>query len=365
MDFIDRIRTLAERVPTQMEHCQTEEATKNALIMPFINALGYDVFDPTEVVPEFTADVGTKKGEKVDYAIMKDGAPIMLIECKWSGADLNAVHASQLYRYFSVVPNARFGVLTNGVVYRFYTDLDALNIMDKTPFFEFNMLDVRERSVAELKKFTKSAFDLEHIITNASELKYTDAIRKLIVKEFEETSDGFVRYFASQVYQGRMTQTVRDQFTDITQKALKRFLNDWINERLQSAITSEPEIKRQPQEVADEIVEVVDELEKSSGKREIVTTEDEIEGYFAVKSILRETVDLGRIHMRDTKSYCGVLLDDNNRKPICRLHFNREQKYLGIFDDDRNESRVPIDSVDDIYSHADEIMNTVKFYDSA
>ncbi len=78
MDFIDRIRDLSTRIPKQLEHIQTEEATKNALIMPFISALGYNVFDPTEVVPEFTADVGIKKGEKVDYAIHLDGKPIML-----------------------------------------------------------------------------------------------------------------------------------------------------------------------------------------------------------------------------------------------------------------------------------------------
>jgi len=224
MDFIDRIRNLSSRIPAQLEHCQTEEATKNALIMPFINALGYDVFDPTEVIPEFTADVGTKKGEKVDYAIMKDGQPIILIECKWAGADLSKTHADQLYRYFNVVPNVRFGVLTNGVIYKFYSDIESTNIMDQKPFFEFSMLDIRDRSIHELKKFTKSAFDLDNILTTASELKYTDAIRKLIAQEFENVSDGFVRYFASQVYQGRMTQGAREQFADITQKAMKRFL---------------------------------------------------------------------------------------------------------------------------------------------
>jgi predicted type IV restriction endonuclease len=122
MDFIDRIRELASRAPKQLPHIQTEEATKNALVMPFIGALGYNVFDPTEVTPELTADVGIKKGEKVDYAILQDGQPIMLFECKWHGAELKDGHASQLYRYFSVT-HARFGVLTNGIIYRFFTDL--------------------------------------------------------------------------------------------------------------------------------------------------------------------------------------------------------------------------------------------------
>lgn len=138
MVFNDRIRELSGQVQKQLPHIQTEEATKNALIMPFITALGYNVFNPTEVTPELHADVGIKKGEKVDYAILQDGKPIILFECKWHGADLNKDHASQLYRYFSVT-DARFGVLTNGVQYRFYTDLDAANKMDAKPFFEFDL----------------------------------------------------------------------------------------------------------------------------------------------------------------------------------------------------------------------------------
>ena len=136
MDFIDKIREFASRIPNQLGHIQTEEATKNALVLPFITALGYNVFDPTEVVPEFTADIGTKKGEKVDYAVLKDGKPILLFECKWCGTDLEREHASQLYRYFSVT-DGRFGVLTNGIIYRFYSDLEKENKMDEKPFFEF------------------------------------------------------------------------------------------------------------------------------------------------------------------------------------------------------------------------------------
>lgn len=77
-DFTDRIRDLAAQVRIQLPNIQTEEATKNALIMPFITALGYNVFNPTEVTPELHADVGLKKGEKVDYAILVDGKPAIL-----------------------------------------------------------------------------------------------------------------------------------------------------------------------------------------------------------------------------------------------------------------------------------------------
>lgn len=175
MDIIDRIRELAARIPKQREIIQTEEATKNAFIMPFISLLGYDVFNPTEVTPEFNADIGVKKGEKVDYAILKEGKPTILFECKHHSVDLKKTHASQLYRYFSVT-DARFGVLTNGVVYCFFTDLDAPNKMDERPFFEFNLLDFKDSSVDELKKFSKATFNISTILTTANELKYTRVV---------------------------------------------------------------------------------------------------------------------------------------------------------------------------------------------
>ena len=127
MDLADRLREMSSRIRQRVENVKTEEATKTALVMPFINhVLGYNVFDPAEVVPEFIADVGTKKGEKVDYAIFRNGDPIMLFECKHYGVDLGKEPASQLYRYFSVA-KARFGVLTDGVIYRFYSELLAKN----------------------------------------------------------------------------------------------------------------------------------------------------------------------------------------------------------------------------------------------
>jgi hypothetical protein len=117
MDFADTFKLLADRVNRLRDNIQTEEATKNALIMPFIQTLGYDVFNPLEVVPEYITDVGIKKGEKIDYAIFKDGHPAILIECKHWRENLD-LHDGQLLRYFHV-SKAKFGILTNGIVYRF------------------------------------------------------------------------------------------------------------------------------------------------------------------------------------------------------------------------------------------------------
>jgi hypothetical protein len=360
MDFIDKIRDLSARIPKQLEHIQTEEATKNALIMPFIGALGYNVFDPTEVTPELSADVGTKKGEKVDYAILQDGKPIILFECKWHGCDLSKEHTSQLYRYFSAT-TARFGILTNGLHYWVYTDLDAPNKMDEKPFFEFNMLSVREQDVEELKKFTKSAFDLDSILTTASELKYTREIKRILAEELQSPSESFVKFLAPQVYNGRMTQSTVEWFTPTIQRALKQFINDRVNERLKAAAALDTTTEATG---AADTAEAVEELDKETVHTE--TTSEEIEGYHIVKSIMRELIDTERIAMRDQQSYCGILLDNNNRKPVCRLWFNREKKYIGLFDgESRKEERVPIGDLDDIYRYADRLRATLQRYEGA
>ena len=353
MDLIDRIKDIASRIPDQLEHIQTEEATKNAFIMPFISALGYDVFNPTEVIPEFTADIGTKKGEKVDYAIKKDDDIIILIECKWSGADLHTNHASQLYRYFSAT-DTRFAILTNGLDYEFYSDLDETNKMDSKPFFTFNILHFEDHQISELKKFTKSAFSLEDILTTASSLKYAGAIKKILEDELLDPSEAFVRYFASQVYDGRITQPVIEQFTKIVKDARRQFINERINERLKSALSGTPE------DLVEPIIDVEEVPAPTDG---IETTLEEIEGFNIVKAIAREVIDVKRVTMRDTKSYCGILLDDNNRKPICRLHFNYSQKYLGVMQG-KNEERIEIDSVDDIFKYAERVKAAISEYES-
>ena len=142
MDLIDNFREISQSIPQKLEYITNEESTKTALILPFIEALGYDFKNPAEVVPEFTADIGHKKGEKVDYAIMIDNKPVILIECKDCNAHLHDLHASQLCRYFTSTP-ARLGILTNGIVYRFFTDMDKDNVMDKKPFLEIDMLNLK------------------------------------------------------------------------------------------------------------------------------------------------------------------------------------------------------------------------------
>ena len=359
MDFIEELRNLSTRITKQKELIQTEEATKMAFVVPFINLLGYDVFNPTEVVPEFTADVGTKAGEKVDYAIFKDDEVIMLIECKKYGEDLSDVHTSQLYRYFSVV-HARFAVLTDGVLYRFYTDLEEPNVMDSKPFLEFDMLDIQTSLVNELKRFTKPVFDLEAMLTAASDLKYTKEIKQTMMEQLESPAEDLVRFFLSAVYTGVKTAAVVQQFTDIVRRALNQFMNEAINQRLQSAIAKGSNAE-QPIEIDEPDP---DELTEEEIGSRIVTTEEELEGYFIVKSIVREVADPDRILHRDTVDYMSVVLDNSRQKPICRLYFNRPVKYLSLPNEQRKYERVKLDHIDDIHNHAERLKATVLRYDA-
>jgi hypothetical protein len=360
MDFIDKIRELSARISKQLDNIQTEEATKHALIMPFISALGYNVFDPTEVTPELCADVGTKKGEKVDYAILREGKPIILFECKHHSADLRNTYASQLYRYFSVT-EARFGVLTNGILYCFYTDLEAPNKMDEKPFFEFNMLDIRESAVEELKKFSRSSFDLDFILNTAAELKYTREIKRRLLEQMQDPSDELVRFFASQVYSGRMTQAVREQFSQLTKQAFKQLINDLITERLKTALASESAAPATQAETSSSNQTATPSSESTAGG--VSTTEEELEGYHIVRAIVSQSVSPKRVALRDVQSYCGILLDDNNRKPICRLHFNAGQKYVSFFDNGKEE-RVQVEEVNDLYKHAERLKGAVARYEA-
>jgi hypothetical protein len=349
MDFIDRIKSLSQQVSHLSSQIQNEQATKTAFIMPFIQILGYDVFNPMEVHPEYTADLPGLKGEKVDYAICKDDKPIILIECKWCGDNLeNPKHNSQLHRYFHAT-EAKVGILTNGIVYRFYTDIEKDNIMDKKPFFEFNLLHIEEVAVNELKRFSKSNFNSDELEDAAKNLLYTKGIKRLMAEQLINPSPEFVKFFASQVYSGKMMASVVEKFTEITKRSLKEFINERITERLVSAINT-PDNDGEPPEPAP--------LEPDNG---IVTTEEEMEAFYIVKSILRGVIDTTRIQHKDTKSYFGINLDGKVTKTICRIRLSDTKKYIGILDGEGKEAKTNLSSLDEIYGVAAILKDRAKY----
>lgn len=365
MDFIDQLRVLATRISNTKDMIQTEEATKNSMVMPLIQILGYNPFDPLEVTPELVADIGTKKGEKVDYAVLRDGKPILLFECKKSGADLNINHAGQLFRYFHVT-EARFGVLTNGLIYKFFTDLEQPNKMDDTPFYEFNILDFKERDVEELKKFAKSAFDVDTILTTANELKYTRAIKNRLSDWLAGPPEDFVRLVAGDLFGGRrFTPAIKEQFTPIVQRAFEQLIGEKINARLKGAMSADLIPVVAPPALAPvPTIQVAEDTPSSLiDQSAIVTSSEELEAFHLIRAILREVVSPKRVFMRDAQSYCAVLLDDNNRRPICRLRFNNSQKLrLGIFNAAKEEEYVNIESVDDVFNYAEQLRASVALH---
>ncbi|MED1951008.1 type I restriction endonuclease [Brevibacillus centrosporus] len=352
-NFDDKIKSLSVRISKIKDNVATEEATKTSIIMPFIQALGYDIFNPEEFVPEFTADVGIKKGEKVDYAIMKDGVPVILIEAKSVNEKLEK-HDSQLFRYFSVT-KAKFAILTNGVIYRFYSDLDEQNKMDSVPFFEFNIQDIKDHQISELSKFRRENFDIDNILNAASELKYTKEIVQFFQKQWDNPSDELISMILSEIYPSKKTKQVIDKFNPLVKRSMKQFINDAINDKLKAALANTKEDESEPPIIYDDQQQPSNE-EKTEQKP--VTTEEEIEGYVTVKFLLKDVVDSGRVFYRDNLSYFNVLLDDNIRKWICRLHLNGSNKFIQF--NDEHKTMTPITSVMDISEHKDKLIEVIK-----
>jgi hypothetical protein len=350
MDFKDSIKQIAERIEKLKDNLPTEEATKNALIMPFIQALGYDIFNPLEVLPEMSCDIGTKKGEKIDYAILKNGEPIMLIECKHWAQELN-LHDNQLLRYFHV-SKAKFGVLTNGIVYRFYTDLAETNKMDEKPFLEINMLDLKDTETEELKKFHKSYFDTEKILSSASELKYLSELRARLSAEFSNPSTEFVRFISKGIYSGMFTQKVIEQFTSLVKRSISSYINDIISERLKAAMGSEDGKQEKKEGIESG-------KEKAEPTKTIETTDIELNGYYIIKSILRTVIPVDRIVYKDNKDYFSVNID-NMWNNVCRMYFNNPDNLRIALRSD--EKRISISSLDDIYGYSEQLTDIAKKY---
>ena len=363
MSFDEAIAEVANKVREQREAIQTEEATKNAFVMPFISrVLGYDVFNPLEVIPEYTADIGTKRGEKVDYAIMHSNEVQILIECKRVGDPLNINHASQLFRYFHTT-NARIGVLTNGQIYNFYTDLDKPNKMDERPFLVLDLLEIDESSLPELEKLTKETFDLNSILTSAEELKYVGALKRQIAEEFKDPSPEFVKLLMGRVSERRATVDNLRQFTSLTEKATKNYLKEQVNVRLKSAL-NDPDPVRQdyvPEGVETPGTPLTQDYAELVEVPDVVTTEEELAGYQIVKAIACSEVEPQRITQRDSKTYMAILLDNNNRRMIARLWFNgKTKRYIGVFDENKVETKHEVVGLDEIYKYANDIRAAVK-----
>jgi hypothetical protein len=350
-NFPELLQSLSKRVVKLRDSILTEEATKTSVVMPFFQMLGYDVFNPEEFLPEYIADVGIKKGEKVDYAIMQDGEPMILIEVKSIQEPLTK-HDSQLFRYFGTT-DAKFSILTNGIVYKFFTDLEQQNKMDTAPFFEFNLLDLRENQVSELYKFRKENFSVQSILNTASELKYTKEIKQYLTQQWENPSEEFLILILNNVYTGKKTKQVLERFQGLIKGSLKQFVNDLLNDKLKAALAN---TNAETTTVPESAKEAAVTLELDSSKVE--TTQEELEGYVIVRYLVKGIVAAERIGFRDNMSYFNILVDNSIRKWICRLGFNGSSKWIQFNDDEK--TTMNIESVNDLDKYQAKIIEVTK-----
>jgi len=333
MDFKDNIQQIAERIEKQKDAIQTEEATKNAFIMPMIATLGYDIFNPFEVVPEMDCDL-TRRGDKIDYAIKKDDKTILLIECKHCKQNLN-LHNTQLAKYYAA-SNARFGVLTNGIEYRFYADLDKANIMDEKPFLVVNMLDLSDTAIEQIRKFHKSYYNESEILNTAQELQVTIQVKNMMEQIFKQPSDEFVRYFVRNLNDGKSTPKLIEQYRPIIKRSIISIIDDIISDRMN--------IASKQTDIAATIP-----IDKETND---AITQEKRDAYNVVRELIGEQ---GEISYTNFKGYL-LIWTKHEYWWVCRISLKPYSKRICFTTENRCGYKwIQIQSVEDIRNYSNEV----------
>ena len=380
MALDDEIKALAERIPGLRPMLDDEAKTKQFLILPLIRALGYDDANPAEVVPEFVVDYDTSASWKIDYALMSNGEPLVVIECKRLSNQLEANEVNQLGRYF---PNARragaqIAILTNGVIYKFFADKpNQQNIMDEKPFWTTNLELLRNNDLLQLRNFTKDNFNAANAVASASKFRHITEMKIALARQLTEPEDGFVEWMVrqtGQTYDRRVTSSRREEIRDLARTAFHEFVKDHVNDAVDDTLL---EIRERAAQGIAPITEEQDALlqadsgddigDSGHADDKIITTEQELQAFDVVKGIAQEVVQAERVFMRDYRNYSAIMLDDNRRKPLCRLRLDGRQMQIGLFDGSRVgghlvEQQHNIESLNDIYNHANQIRETARRY---
>ena len=240
MDLVE-LQTLARKIKDQRHLAVTEEATKTAFVMPLIRLLGYDPNDLTQVRPEQVADVGIKKGEKVDFAILIDDVPILLVEVKkCEDALTHGRHDTQISRYFTNSP-APFAALTNGVVYRFFTDLDAQNKLDTKPFLELDISAPSDETVEGFGRFTPESFDAPDLRSTAERMRDRLRVREFLARQQDTPDDDLVKLLLrhARPHVKRITAPLLEEFRETTREAFRDYVREYAQERIRVGFDSQ------------------------------------------------------------------------------------------------------------------------------
>lgn len=336
MSFADSIARVAERARTQIVNIVGEQATKMSLIAPFLTVMGYDVFDPAEVIPEYIASFAIKKAgqfEKVDYAIKVNDKIVMIIEAKAHDQKAEA-HDGQLGRYFNSLVHTKVAIVSNGIQYRFFTDLKHENVMDERPFFTFDLLNYQPKDLEDLKIFHRDNFDAIGIKQAAEEMVYLKGMTNLLANVLQAPSDEFIKFLIGEMSKSsesyeigqKITAKVIGKFRPIVQKALKNSLVHLMTRSIDDALGTPIPVTPDTSESVSASEEV--EEETATVIPGIETTEEELAAFDKIQAIAASSSqsDLP-VTYKDVMTYFGV----NVGKPawwFARLYLSAKQKSI-------------------------------------
>lgn len=328
--FKDKVLAHVEHVKKVGALCATEETTKQALILPLLDILGFSAFDPSKVRAEYQADFsGNKAGERVDYALFCSSKPVMFIEAKSFKESLNN-HCPQLSRYFNATPEVAICAITNGKEWRFFTDLSDKNIMDKEPFLVIDMLSINSTDIDQLYRFRHDQFQPEEIRNLAEESIYLTAFTDTITESLKDVDLDFVRYVASRTnIQKVMTQRFLESIRHIVKQAVQNTVSSMVVSGLS---TPKQPTEKMPQEAkSDPTAPIID-----PENERIITTYEERRLFEIVQSILPDNAD---IEQKDTESYFNILAGGKTNRWILRF-FGDKKKPSVIFPIELEESDI-------------------------
>ena len=336
-NFINKLSNHIEHVKRVGIHCSTEETTKQALILPLLDILGFSPYDPTKVLAEFAADFpGVKATERVDYALYCNGQPVMFIEAKPFTANLSN-HAPQLSRYFNSSLGVTIGAITNGKEWRFFTDLINTNVMDEKPFLTIDFTKHKAEELTQLAEFKHDNFHADKLRFFAEENQYIQQFKIVIKRSINEVDLDFVRYVAQQANISRQLNTkFLENIQPFVKQAVEQAISDTVVKGLSSPtiITAQPiEINPSPIETVDIQQDTVSDILHSDNEKIITTVSEQI-----LFKLVQELLPEHELVAKDTESYFSVLYQNKNNRWLFRYDVNRKRptiQFIVPVDDSR------------------------------
>lgn len=334
------IQKITDRYKKSGNLIQNEEQTKTSLIKPFFDTvLGFDTSDPFEFQAEYQASFKDLK-DKVDYAAFVNGKPAIIIECKPLQDQLGSRREEQLARYFTNKVEARIAILTNGIIYKFYSDLLEKNVMDNDPFFTFNLLEFTDEDLAKLERFSKNNFDIQSIINSEKAKFETKKLFQILVKNLSEVNEDLVKKVLYDLGFSRSSKQLIEEYqlkiSEIYLSAITEVQSELISKQ-QLAAASEKELKE-------------------SG---IETTDIEKDAFLIFKTIfMQEGITADRISNKDFKQFFNIILDGKQSNVLVKLYLNNPKNLF--FQLGKEEGKYSINSIDDILNYSKEIKRFIK-----